>query len=877
VPCAHDEVARFHHSSRAADPTASATRPQAVSSARNRTRGHVLTRFATHAYGLTVRFLVVSLVGGVLVLGPGTTAADAAETSFQDVANNVHRWSIKAVEDAGITRGCEPGRYCPNWEVSRAQMASFLARGLSLPPRSHQFSDVSTRNTHSGAIGALAHAGITAGCAPDRFCPNDPVTRAQMATFLQRALELEPGSVSGFSDVGSSHTHAAGIGAIARAGITSGCGEGRYCPSTPVTRAQMATFLARGLDLDRGLEGCPAVGATVTERFGAAVRGMPLNSGVRVGDRLYVFSLDVTPSRILEYDLGTERVLRSVPVPTGTRTWATHVLDGVVYFGQWGTTSQEANLYRFDPARDDVEAVATVPTGGEFWSLTSDADGLLYAGTATPGQLATIDPETGVVGTMAFEQPEAASSAHVTQLVHHDGRLFLGLGRQAPRLLVRHLEGEPTTEDITPEELRDEVGGIYSLDVDDDLLAVGTQQDGAHLAVLANAPGYDPVHVARFDEEPVISAARIRGTTVYAAGNGTGTLYALDLERSAVRRLDTPVPYAPTRTLLPVGEHLYGVSGAMALWRHDPAEGTSVVRDVTSIGVAGEPLAPQSLSVGPAESVVGVNNAVFLRSVADPTRTRRAFVPGEPKAGIDVGDDHYVVNYPHATLWRVPPTGEPTLEADWTDEFNRPRHLHHDAANRRLLIAARPAFATETSGGLITFDLISGDVEVFADPMGPVSVERATAYEELAIIGGNSANAGVAALGPTGDVVWAVDAVPGEGRVTGLVVAGDTVYGLSNRGWLFSLDARTGASTHPPVRVLGTGAGELAWKAGALYAVNGDNLVAVDPVTYRVHPVATNLAADAFNGPMVRADSECRLYVLRGRELVRISHDIWTR
>ncbi|MCY4456699.1 MAG: S-layer homology domain-containing protein, partial [Acidimicrobiaceae bacterium] len=96
-------------------------------------------------------------------------------------------------------------------------------------------------------------AGITQGCSQDplRYCPDSPVTRAQMATFLVRALKLEDASPAGFEDVAADNIHSANIDKILAAGITQGCSQNplRYCPDSPVTRAQMATFLARALDL----------------------------------------------------------------------------------------------------------------------------------------------------------------------------------------------------------------------------------------------------------------------------------------------------------------------------------------------------------------------------------------------------------------------------------------------------------------------------------------------------------------------------------------------------------------------------------------------------------------------------------------------------
>lgn len=71
-----------------------------------------------------------------------------------------------------------------------------------------------------------------------------------MATFLTRALNLDPASQAGFTDT-EGNVHAAGIDALASAGITVGCATDplRYCPDQPVTRAQMATFFHRALTL----------------------------------------------------------------------------------------------------------------------------------------------------------------------------------------------------------------------------------------------------------------------------------------------------------------------------------------------------------------------------------------------------------------------------------------------------------------------------------------------------------------------------------------------------------------------------------------------------------------------------------------------------
>jgi len=101
-------------------------------------------------------------------------------------------------------------------------------------------------------IQAIYDAGITGGCgnAPLVYCPASPVTRAQMAIFLLKGIHgsaYTPPPASGglFGDVPRGHWAAAWIEQLADEGITSGCGSGNFCPDTIVTRDQMAIFLLR--------------------------------------------------------------------------------------------------------------------------------------------------------------------------------------------------------------------------------------------------------------------------------------------------------------------------------------------------------------------------------------------------------------------------------------------------------------------------------------------------------------------------------------------------------------------------------------------------------------------------------------------------------
>jgi uncharacterized protein YkwD len=167
---------------------------------------------------------------------------------FPDIAANAHETSTERAWIGDLARGCTDDRYCPGSNVTRAQMATFLARALTLEPVvSNRFRDVDPRSSHAGAINALVEAGIANGCTATRFCPDQSVDRAQMASFLARALELTPRTVPEFVDVPPTSPHYGNVNAVAREAITTGCDrtELRYCPSAPVKRDQMSSFLTR--------------------------------------------------------------------------------------------------------------------------------------------------------------------------------------------------------------------------------------------------------------------------------------------------------------------------------------------------------------------------------------------------------------------------------------------------------------------------------------------------------------------------------------------------------------------------------------------------------------------------------------------------------
>ena len=187
----------------------------------------------------------------------------AVLATFGDVPADFWAWQfVEALAAAGLTTGCAPGLFCPEPTVSRAETAAFLIRGSHgagfTPPAATGavFADVPASYWAASWIEQMFQDGLTTGCAaaPPRFCPEQPLTRAEMAVFLLRAkhggaYNPPPAAGTVFTDVPANYWAAAWIEQLAAEGITTGCAPGLYCPDISVTRAQMAAFLTRTFSL----------------------------------------------------------------------------------------------------------------------------------------------------------------------------------------------------------------------------------------------------------------------------------------------------------------------------------------------------------------------------------------------------------------------------------------------------------------------------------------------------------------------------------------------------------------------------------------------------------------------------------------------------
>jgi exo-beta-1,3-glucanase (GH17 family) len=208
---------------------------------------------------LSYRFTPTSLTFSNLGNNPTGNFVASPNAYFLDVPESHPFFTeIGKLAARGITLGCGNGNYCPAANVTREQMAAFIIRALGNfnppTPASQRFADVPPSNIFYAFIEQMAVRQITLGCGGGNYCPTSLVTREQMAAFLIRALHA-PGyfppapAQQRFSDVPPWNPFYAHIEEMAVRQITLGCGGNSYCPTQNVTRGQMAAFLVRAFNL----------------------------------------------------------------------------------------------------------------------------------------------------------------------------------------------------------------------------------------------------------------------------------------------------------------------------------------------------------------------------------------------------------------------------------------------------------------------------------------------------------------------------------------------------------------------------------------------------------------------------------------------------
>ncbi len=211
----------------------------------------------------------------VKVLSTGSTCVNDHDTTPYDP-------DIDWAYAEGITGGCDADMFCTYDPVTRAELASFMARAMDLPATDTDFFTDDNGLSREADINRAAAAGLFVGCGPAKFCPNSKVARGSMATILVHAL-APPATGNDYFTDDETNSHEAHINAVAEAGMMAGCTATTFCPAVRVKRGEALRILHT---LFGSEPPAPEAALTVATSGAAASGGITL-AGMRLASAGY--------------------------------------------------------------------------------------------------------------------------------------------------------------------------------------------------------------------------------------------------------------------------------------------------------------------------------------------------------------------------------------------------------------------------------------------------------------------------------------------------------------------------------------------------------------------------------------------------------------
>ena len=223
----------------------------------NASEGATITVTATPDEGYELAYITVD---GERISGTTFTMPDSDVTvrvyftdgaaQFTDVpANAYYAGAVSWAVANGITDGTGTGTFSPDAQCTRAEVVTFLWRAMGSPEPlgDNSFTDVPADSYYSKAVQWAMEEGVTSGTGADTFSPNAVCTRAEVVTFLMRALDGQGAGSAGFSDVPADSYYSEAVAWAVANGITDGTSATAFSPDAQCTRAQIVTFLYRAV------------------------------------------------------------------------------------------------------------------------------------------------------------------------------------------------------------------------------------------------------------------------------------------------------------------------------------------------------------------------------------------------------------------------------------------------------------------------------------------------------------------------------------------------------------------------------------------------------------------------------------------------------
>ncbi|HEY3504671.1 MAG TPA: PQQ-binding-like beta-propeller repeat protein [Actinocatenispora sp.] len=612
----------------------------------------------------------------------------------------------------------------------------------------------------------------------------------------------------------------------------------------------------------------PGIASTPTVRdLGPASEVTSTGVAEPVGDLLWTATSGVSPVRVGGYDATTHEVTDQVSLPTGDGVWAMTHIGTDLYIG----TYTPGDLYRLDTTTGTLTKVANF--GSFIWSLAASPDGKIFGGTYPDGAVREYDPATGAttdLGTVV------AGEQYVRSIAADATTVYAGVGSHAHLVAIDRATGTKT--EILPAAYRTATFAA-TMALSGHTLAVSLSPLGTML-VYDTADLAHPTAVRPNDTDQYVTAITLADDAIYLGMRPSGTIYRYTAAGGA-ESLGAPYDGAYVNRFVLDGGVLRAelTSAVVDL---DLGTGTFTGHDLVAAGLPPTPeLAMQLTATAEGTVLVSGKVGIQVHDLATGASTR-TFLTGEAKTMTEVDGTVHLGVYTLARLYTIGPDGTGLRQVgDVGNEQTRPTDAHYDPATGQLLVTTEADYG-RLNGALALYSVRTGRLDVHRGVVPNQSIRSVTSRAGVAYLGSETRNslgtdpivrnATVSAYDlRTGAVRWQVTPVEGAQQVSSLVAWGDRLYGTTDTGVLFTLDARTGALLGQVT--VGTGQSVLTRAGTGLYGTDGHRVFRVRPGDApRVATVVDGLAAEFYSVPMLAAGPDGHwLYTLRGRNLVGIA------
>lgn len=594
------------------------------------------------------------------------------------------------------------------------------------------------------------------------------------------------------------------------------------------------------------------------------------NAAEQIGTQIWTAASGVSPVKIGAFDVASQQVERTIDLPTGTGVWAMAHVGTDLYVG----TYEPGDLYRIDTLTGDLEKVANF--GSFIWSLAASPDGTVFAGTYPDAGVHSYNPQTGETrsyGTVA------SGEMYVRSIAVDEHTIYAGIGSRAQLITVDRESGE--TANVLPAEFADRTF-VATLALEDGQLAAGLSPTGTMVVFDTNdftaaprvvqAPGGDQ-YVTAIGHDPA-------SEDIYFGTRASGTLYRVEPGSSVPERLGQPYDGAYfNRIFLDDGQLRASLTSQIVTYNWATGEFSGV-----DLGQAGLPPAPELANQIAAtnESVLVSGKAgIQVHDLASGTSSR-PFLPGAAKTMTPLGDEVYLGVYTLARLWSMKPDGGDLKELTRIEnEQTRPTDAWYDEESNSLLMSTEADYG-KLEGALARYDVSTGEMSVDRGIVPRQSIQSVTVQDGTAYLGSATRNSLGTTPTETEATVSRVDLatgeetdqfvpVPGAQLVMDLMPYEGHIYGTSETGHLFVLDA--GGGQVIATTKIGDGAATLVRARGGLYGTDGTRIFKVEGSdNVEVTTVLDGLAAETFTPGLIAASPDgSTLYTIRDRNLIAVA------